>query len=112
MECKECRSLVMPFIKDEIPIDRMDEFLSHIRRCKKCNEELEIYYIIENGLDMGNIQEDMDFEQKLSERIRSSYARIHLLHSWMVFRYSWNTLIALSVLLALCIQLRLWMETL
>ncbi len=109
MECKECRNKVMPFIKDELPMEQVDRFLSHIRKCKSCREELEVYFIIETGLDKGHLQEDMDFKQRLDEKIRESYAKMDLLHSWQVFKYSWNTLIVLSVILALCIQVRLWM---
>lgn len=111
MECREYRKMVRGYIKDELSINQIDEFLRHIKTCKNCREELEVNFIIEHGLDRESLlQDNMDFEHELEEKIRSSYVRMHMLHSWKVFKYAWNTLIALGVILAFCIQIRLWMS--
>ena len=47
MTCKEAESLVMPYIRHEIDIQEMEDFLEHIDGCENCREELEIYYMVE-----------------------------------------------------------------
>ena len=51
MTCKEARKLIIPFIHDELSMEDTRDFLQHVRGCKACMDELEIYYIVEVGLD-------------------------------------------------------------
>ena len=51
MTCREARKLIIPFIHDELSIDETRDFLQHVRGCKACMDELEIYYIVHVGLD-------------------------------------------------------------
>ena len=50
MTCKEAENLVMPYIRHELDVGQMEEFLEHIDTCQECREELEIYYTVFLGL--------------------------------------------------------------
>ncbi len=50
MECQEAERLVMPYIQDELPTPVLEEFLEHIQVCPQCQEELEIYFTVAEGL--------------------------------------------------------------
>lgn len=68
MTCKEAMQYIMPYINDEMTDKEIQVFLEHIKGCKDCYEELEVYYTIYAGLaqldsdssefDMGNILEE------------------------------------------------------
>ena len=46
----EAQSNIMPFIEDKVPRDKQADFVIHMRSCKKCREELEIYYTLMVGM--------------------------------------------------------------
>lgn len=51
MECIEFQKLIDNFIFDKIEYsDDLEEFIEHAKKCKKCSEELELYYTIRRGL--------------------------------------------------------------
>ena len=51
MTCREARKLIIPFVHDELSMEETRDFLQHVRGCKGCMDELEIYYIVDVGLD-------------------------------------------------------------
>lgn len=105
MDCREAKRKVLSFIQSKMDLDTMEEFLSHIQKCHGCYKELEIYFMIWEGLKKdGNI----NLTAELEEYIRNSYHRIHIRFIWRVFRYALNTLVILSVILSFFLQLRLW----
>ena len=74
MQCKEATSLIIPFIERELPEDKLKIFLEHIRNCKECREELEIYYTIHmyiEGIDrdwFSTYNFKGEFEKELKEK--------------------------------------------
>ncbi|MBQ5659808.1 MAG: zf-HC2 domain-containing protein, partial [Lachnospiraceae bacterium] len=42
MDCRQAEKLVVPYIKDELNMDELDDFLEHVEYCDNCMEELEI----------------------------------------------------------------------
>ena len=78
MNCKEAQALITPYIEDELPPHETLQFISHVRGCPSCFDELEIYFTIYNTLrpaevkgsyDMGKrIREDMDSREKQLRR--------------------------------------------
>ena len=113
MTCKEAESLVMPYIRHEIDIQEMEDFLEHIDGCENCREELEIYYMVEEGIrqldsdtdtDRYNIKGDMEADIITS---RQQIYRVHLLSA---LRYAADTLIAMSLVVMFLLQMRIWAE--
>lgn len=50
MTCSQAQSYIMPFIKEELDINNLKEFLQHIKQCENCKEELEVYFTLLNGM--------------------------------------------------------------
>ena len=69
----EAQSYIMPFIEGKVPEAKQMEFVMHMRNCKSCHDELEIYYTLMTGMQIlsdseapsGNFQRDL--EVKLSK---------------------------------------------
>ena len=60
------------FIFDKIEYtDELEEFIEHARTCKKCREDLELYYLINRGLGdvpaPDNSGEDVGYDQELED---------------------------------------------
>lgn len=109
MTCREARKLIIPFIHDELSIEETRDFLQHVRGCKGCMDELEIYYIVDVGLDKSD-NEDMDYNLKaaLNSHIREAYQRILIIFIGRVLKYSINTLMFFGVFIIAMMQLRIW----
>jgi len=50
-ECVEYQSMVESFLEGKLSGSDRQAFVEHVRRCKVCHEELEIYHVIYSVLD-------------------------------------------------------------
>lgn len=77
MTCKEAEQMVMPYINDELTDRELASFLAHIKGCKACYEELEIYYTLYVGLSqLDGKMENQDMHNLLKEALHASELRI------------------------------------
>ena len=108
MTCKEARKFIIPFIKDELSMEDTREFLEHVKNCKACMDELEIYYIVEkfDKSDEENI--DYNLTESLKGNIREAYQRIFIIFMFKVFIYAVDTLMIFGVIVMTLMQLRIW----
>lgn len=78
MTCLRAQSLITPFINDELELKELEELLEHIRGCKDCKEELEVYYALLTA--MKQLDEDKnlsdDFSLELSEKLERAQEKI------------------------------------
>ncbi|MBQ8185111.1 MAG: zf-HC2 domain-containing protein [Lachnospiraceae bacterium] len=77
MTCKEAAQFVMPYINDEMTDKEVETFLEHIRGCKECYEELEVYYTLYAGLaQLDSGSDNFDMHNLLEGAIRESEGRV------------------------------------
>jgi len=114
LTCKEAESLVMPYIHHEMDIQKMEEFLEHIDGCENCREELEIYYMVEEGirqLDADTDTNRYNIKGDMEADIMTSRQQIYQVHLLRVLRYAADTLIVMSIVVMLLLQFRIWWQT-
>ena len=77
MEHLEAQSYIMPFIDGKIPSDKQDGFVLHMKNCKKCHEELEIYYTLMVGMRQLDNNQDLsaDFNKDLERELNRLSSR-------------------------------------
>lgn len=82
MNCQNAQSMVLNFINNKLDKEETKEFIEHIRDCKDCWEELEIYYVMLVGLKQLDDGEELaeDFRQKLQNEVDSRYVEIEREH--------------------------------
>lgn len=110
MDCKRIQSMIIPYIRDELNNEELELFLDHINSCKECREELEIYYIIEVGLNADKNTENLNIQKSLVEKIRESNLLLSRLKPAKILYYALNTLLFLGTVLAVLVQLRIWWQ--
>ena len=78
MNCQDAQSMVLNFINNKLDKEETKEFIEHIRSCKDCWEELEIYYVMLIGLKQLDEGEELaaDFKEKLQNEVDSRYLEI------------------------------------
>ena len=106
--CKINLKRVIPFIKSELKDDEVEEFLEHINTCKSCNEELELYYIIETKLKESETKDKGIYLPSLKDFIINEYKRVYLTTVLKIIYYAVNTLVILAALFTMILQLRVW----
>ncbi len=69
----EAQSYIMPFIEHKVPHDKQEDFVLHMKSCKKCHEELEIYYTLLVGMRQLDNKEELstDFSKDLDRDLKS-----------------------------------------
>ncbi len=71
----EAQSYIMPFIEGKLPDAKRLEFVMHMKNCKGCHDELEIYYTLMTGMQIlsddvepsGNFRKDLEMKLKKVE---------------------------------------------
>ena len=72
MICLEVQALITRFIKDELEIREAAEFLSHMKECKDCREELEVSFALLTAIYYLDQDADFngDYKQELDKRLK------------------------------------------
>lgn len=45
-DCSRIQSMVEPFLNEELNSADRDEFITHVRNCKACRDELEVFHVV------------------------------------------------------------------
>ena len=99
MTCNKAQSLITPFINDELKLKELEEFISHIRSCKECREELEVYYALLTA--MKQLDEDKnlsnDYSLELSEKLDREQEKI--VHTKFIYYRKKGFMVMIIILL-------------
>lgn len=110
MTCKEAERMVTPYINDELDGDELQAFLAHLENCPNCQEELEIYFMVDHGLkQLDQASGTFDIIGSLQQRIEESYHRVRRMWRFRILSYMIHTLEVMALMTAVCLQLRLWL---
>ena len=71
MTCLEAQSNIMAFVDKKLDDDNTQNFVRHIKHCKNCSEELEIYYTLIIGMRQLDNNEELshDFKKDLENEL-------------------------------------------
>lgn len=76
MKCIEFQRLIPDFISDRILEDDkyeyLEDFIEHSKECAECYDELEIHYMIMEGLDKleNDSKASFNFKEELQKKLR------------------------------------------
>jgi len=110
VDCREACGRMEEFYRGELPAEELEDFLSHIRGCRECEEELKVYITIEVGLEQldddssGIYDPEGAYSQCISEAERA--VDWHLM--WKSFQYAMTTIAFWFATLAFLMQARGW----
>ena len=92
MDCRTAEGMVSSYIKHDLPLNELEEFLDHVQNCSSCYDELETYFIVH---EVTHQLDDDSSDSVLEQDIRKSgrYIRKKKV-SWLMFGVSICLLIA------------------
>ena len=50
MICREWQRRIPDFLNSHMPVQEQEKFIAHVRECTDCYEELEIMYMLAEGV--------------------------------------------------------------
>ena len=69
MKCRDFQKIIPQIIDRTVPDYMLDDVVTHVRNCKDCYDELEIYFVLKCGLDDDNQSKTMDFIGELDNNL-------------------------------------------
>ncbi len=91
MNCNSAKSMLLPFLRDELSAEEVDELTRHLKDCPQCREDLEIYYIVQRGIDglskasLSTFDFKEQFERDLSRKTTEAHNHLSLLRTARAF---------------------------
>ncbi len=105
MDCKEVQSLLSKFIDGQCGREQTKEIREHILGCPDCREELTIQFLVQEGMNRVDRDEDFNLDQEIDQLLSPKRRRHFFLpFSWNV----WTILLdALSLIVVIAFVLYL-----
>ena len=96
----EAQSYIMPFIEHKVPHDKQEDFVLHMKSCKKCHEELEIYYTLLVGMRQLDNKEVLstDFNKDLDRDLKALSHGVRNRKSFKVSAFFKSTALIIAAL--------------
>ena len=69
MNCIEAESKIQAFIDDKLSGEPLDEYITHIRGCHSCYEEMETSYLLKEALARIENGETLNLHRELMSKI-------------------------------------------
>lgn len=112
MTCMEAEKMVIPYIKDELSPTDLEDFLDHIECCENCMEELEIHYLVDEGLKkLDEADGTYDIVGDLHRKLENTGRTLQKFLAFQITRYAVSTLMGVALLVMFLMQVRIWHET-
>ncbi len=110
MDCKTANQLIRPYIDQELDLETVDSFLRHIRNCKECREEFEIYFTVQVAID--NLNRDKfhtyDLKGQFEEEVRLMQEYIRHRHFMRAIKNFLLMFTAIGIVISCMLQFRIW----
>lgn len=75
MDCKEAQRWIPLFLKGELNRDTEYQLVEHITSCSECMEELTVEYLLLEGINRLENDEDIDVQSELEDRLNRIITR-------------------------------------
>lgn len=83
ISCKDAEQMIPVYLDGKLGFDETRKLMGHLSQCHDCQDELEIRFLIREGLRRVEIGETLDLKGELDRRIKNSglmvamFERIH-----------------------------------
>ena len=108
MDCLECKKNIIPYLNYELDDEELNEFLHHIESCESCREDLEVYYLVTEGVGiLDNKGGDYNLSLAFTDRLSGTEKYLSRLSLRRILSYSADTLSfwALFVMTIMCLRM-------
>lgn len=83
MNCKEFEKTVPDFMNKKMDFIKMKRFLEHLRKCPNCKEELNIQFLIDEGLARLEEGGPFDLQKEIAELVKEADKKVRTHEKYM-----------------------------
>lgn len=76
MDCKEFEKLIPVFLEKKMDFLTMEKFSKHMEECPGCSEELEIQFLVAEGMQRLEEGDAFDLQSELEEQLSESKRKV------------------------------------
>lgn len=76
MDCKEFEKLIPGFIGEELDFLTLKRFLEHMEQCSDCREELDIQFLVTEGVQRLEDGRAFDLQKELNRRLAEARRKV------------------------------------
>lgn len=106
MDCKEFEKRIPDFIARKMDYPTLKNFNAHIGKCVDCKEELEIQFLVTEGIQRLEDGNAFDLQSELDERMAETEHKIRFHNGFLYFGFALEV-IAVCLLLGIVIWILL-----
>lgn len=102
MDCKTAEKQIPDFIRGEMETHAAEQFLTHVKSCPSCKEELSIQFLVAVGLERLEDGEAFHLNRELSDRLEQAgrHVRIRKRLQWGLYLFELAAILTTVVVLA------------
>lgn len=78
MDCKEFEKLIPLFIARKLDFLTMEKFAKHMEECAGCSEELEIQFLVAEGMQRLEEGDAFDLQNELEEQLGEARRKVKI----------------------------------
>ncbi len=78
MDCKEFERLIPGFIKHRLDYQSLKRFFEHMEQCENCKEELDIQFLVTEGVQRLEDGRAFDLQKELDRRLGEAKRKIRV----------------------------------
>ena len=76
MNCRTAEGMLTKYLRHELSVKELDEFMGHIESCEECREELKTCFTVDRAVRLLDLEEDStgdpDFEKLFEQDLKRS----------------------------------------
>lgn len=85
MDCKSFERMIPDFIAQRMDYPTLKNFLGHMEKCGDCREELEIQFLVSEGIQRLEDGSAFDLQTELEQRLEEAVQSIRFHNGFMSF---------------------------
>lgn len=111
MVCREWQRKIPEFLNDSMDLKEQQKFIAHVRECQDCYEELEIMYMLAEGLTELEEENDASFNFKnmLGKKMKLAQQQCERYRRYMDLRMILLSGMYVAVVIGMVVQIYEWL---
>ncbi|MBQ7775702.1 MAG: zf-HC2 domain-containing protein [Lachnospiraceae bacterium] len=97
MDCKEFERLILEFIGKKMDYAMTKRFVEHLHNCPNCKEELNIQFLIEEGLVRLEEGSAFDLQKEMRDLLGEAGRKVRFHERWLLWGKIVESLVILGV---------------
>lgn len=111
MVCREWQRKIPDFLNNSMELKEQQKFIAHVKECQDCYEELEIMYMLAEGLAELEKENDVSFNFKnmLGKKLKLAQQQCEHYRSYMEFKAMLLAVMYIVTVTGIVIQICEWL---